>query len=119
MSDYPKAIKKLIYQFKCEAHEREPHRELGKLDAFFDVWRKGEISSGELAILVEDYSKGSILELLKRYNNRYQDMNVAYALVTGILGYEEVPEELVVALERHIAFYEELKAKNNLRMPGE
>lgn len=33
--------------------------------------------------------------------------------------YEEVPEELVEALERYIVYYEELKARNDLKMPGE
>jgi hypothetical protein len=39
--------------------------------------------------------------------------------VTGILSYEEVPEELVEALARQLAFYKDLKARNELRMPGE
>jgi hypothetical protein len=28
MNNYPEPDKRLIYQFKCEAHERELHREL-------------------------------------------------------------------------------------------
>ena len=119
MTNYPKPDKRLIYQFKCEAHERELHRELTKLDQLFAAWRNGEIESGELSIRVHEYDTGSLRELLKKYNGPNQEMNVAYALVTGILSYEEVPEELLQALERQLAFYEDLKARNELRMPGE
>lgn len=119
MNPYPKQIKKLISTWKCEAHERELHRELTKLDGLFAQWRAGEMGSGDLAIHVEDCWKGPIKELLERYNTSYQDNNVAYALVTGILSYDEVPEELVQALSERIAYFEDLKARGDLRMPGE
>ncbi|HRQ36602.1 MAG TPA: hypothetical protein PLD25_01665 [Chloroflexota bacterium] len=119
MGPYPNHIKKLIFTWKCEAHERELHRELRKLDALFAQWRVGEIGSGDLAIHVEDCWKGPIKELLERYNTRYQDSNVAYALVTGILSYDEVPEKLVQAVSAHVVYFEDLKARGDLRMPGE
>jgi len=119
MTEYPKKTKRLIRQFSMEAHERELHRELTKLDESFAEWRRGEIGSGELSFRMHKWDTGPPRELFKKYNSGYQDMNVAYALVTGILDWDEVPEELVEALSRHIAFYESLKAEDNLRMPGE
>ncbi len=32
MQPYSKSIKKLLHHWKCEAHERELHRELARLD---------------------------------------------------------------------------------------
>ena len=119
MRGYSKKISRLIREFSMEAHERELHRELIKLDVSFTEWRRGEIGSGELSFRVHDWDTGPSRELFKQYNSGYPDMNVAYALVTGILEWEEVPEELVEAVSGSIAFYESQKAKDNLRMPGE
>jgi len=49
MSEYSKKIKKLILEFTAEAHERELHRELTKLDSRFAEWRKGQLGSGALS----------------------------------------------------------------------
>lgn len=119
MTNYPRPDMRLIDEFKCEAHERELHRELTRLDQLFAAWRNGEIESGELSLRVHEFDTGPLRELFKKYNGPNQEMNVAYALVTGILSYEEVPEELVEALARQLAFYKDLKARNELRMPGE
>ena len=43
MNNYPEPDKRLIYQFKCEAHERELHRELTKLDQLLAAWRNNEL----------------------------------------------------------------------------
>lgn len=50
---------------------------------------------------------------------RIIDFNVAYALVTGIINRDEVPQVVQEAIAHHIAFYEDLKARNELRMPDE
>lgn len=63
MSDYAKAIKKLIFEFNCEAHARELHRELGKLDVHFAAWRTGEMESGELAMHVHEFDRGSLRDV--------------------------------------------------------
>ncbi len=102
-----------------EAYERELHRELTRLDLSFEEWRQGKISSGELSSRVHEYERGPSRELYSRYNQGDMDMNVAYALVTGILSREEVPAELWDALERQISFYQSMKDRNELRMPGE
>ncbi len=105
MQPYSKSIKKLLHHWRCQTHERELHRELARLDERFAAWRRGELSSGELAIEVHEFDAGLARELFKRYNDGMQDMNVAYAIVTGILDEREVPPELLAALERPLAFY--------------
>jgi hypothetical protein len=49
MQPRPKRIKRLLRKHVMEAHERELHRELTKLDQSFAEWRDGEIGSGELS----------------------------------------------------------------------
>jgi len=48
MQEYPKKIKKLIREYAAEAHERELHRELTKLDLRFAEWRNERLGSGDL-----------------------------------------------------------------------
>jgi hypothetical protein len=118
--EFSKKIKRLIREFLGEAYERELHRELTKLDQSFAAWRSGSIGSGELSDRIHQFEVGPARELWKQYNNRgYEYMSVAYAVVTGILSRDEVPAELLEALEQPMAFYEDLKARDDLLMPEE
>jgi hypothetical protein len=119
MRDYPKSIKKLIRHFLVEAYEIELHRELAKLDQSFSEWRNGGISSGELSHRIHQYEIGPSRELYKQYNRGEADQNVAYAIVAGILDPTQIPAELLEALERPLSFYQSLKDRDELRMPGE
>ena len=118
MRDYPKHIKRLIRECLSEAHERELHRELTKLDQSFAEWRDRKIGSGELSHRIHEYETGPSRELFKQYNYGESDMTVAYAIVTGILNRDEMPGELLEALERPLSFYQSLRDENRLREPG-
>lgn len=115
--DYPKPIKKLIRHYMIEAYERELHRELTKLDQSFMEWRQGKISSGELSYRVHEYETGPSRALFKQYNGGQDDASVAYAIVVGILKQEEIPPELLEALENWLALYQSWKEKNRLAEP--
>ena len=78
MREYPKKIKKLIREFAAEAHERELHRELAKLDCHFAEWRSGKLGSGVLSDEIHKYDNGPSRELFKRYNGELTDMMVVY-----------------------------------------
>ncbi len=117
MTDYPKPIKKLLREYLAEAYEAELQRELTKLDRSFAEWRAGKISSGELSYRVHQYETGPSRELYKLYNGGQPDMMVAYAIVAGILPEEEVPAELLEAIERPLSFYRSLKERDELRLP--
>jgi hypothetical protein len=119
MHSYPKAIKRLLREYLAEAHERELHRELTKLDESFAEWRTGAISSGELDHRIHEYKRGPARELYKRYHHGEADLSVAYAIVTGILPEEEMPAELLEALERQLGFYHSWKERNELREPDD
>jgi hypothetical protein len=117
MREYSRQIKRLLREYSMEAHERELHRELAKVDASFEEWRRGAISSGELDDRIHEYKSGPARELWKRYNDGQADMNVAYAIVVGILAEEELPGELLEAIERPLAFYRSLRERNDLQLP--
>ncbi len=44
-------------------------------------------------------------------------MNVAYAIVVGILHRDEILVELLEAIERLVNFYQSMKERNELRIP--
>ena len=119
MSDYPKHIKRLLREYAAQAYERELHRELARLDQAFAEWRAGEIGSGELSQRIHQYETGPSRELFKRYNQGELALNVAYAVVTGILKEGEVAAELLAVIQRPLDFYRKLKEEGDLRMPGE
>ena len=118
MKEYSKRIKRLLREYSMEAHEQELHRELTKLDANFDEWRDGVIDSIELDHRVHKYKIGPARQLFKRYNDGQADMNVAYAIAVGILDEDKVPEELLEAIKGPLAFYQDMKERNELRFPG-
>jgi hypothetical protein len=119
MHQYSKTIKRFLRKYATEAYERELHRELTTLDHSFAEWRKGTISSGELCDRIHRYETGPSRALFKRYTNGPPDMNVAYALVVGILDASEVPAEVVEAISAPLSFYRALKAQNELQEPDE
>lgn len=118
MRNYSKKIKRLIRENATEAYERELNRELSVVDESFAEWRSGQISSGELSHRLHKYETGPSRELFKQYNYGDADMNVACAIVAGILENDEVPSELLEALEHLIGFSLGLKERHELKMPG-
>jgi len=119
MTEYSKHVKRLLRELAAEAYEKELSRELAKLEKSFDDWREGRINSGELSDRIHQYEVGPSRDLYKKYNDGQNDFNVAFAIVTGLLDREEVPEQLMEAIDNHVRFYESLKDSGELRLPGE
>jgi hypothetical protein len=119
MREYPKKIKKLIREFAAEAHERELHRELTRLDRRFAEWRAGRLGSGELSDEIHQYETGPSRELFKRYNGGLPDMMVAYAIAAGILQRGEVPAELLEALAGPLEYFDRMRERGKLKVPTE
>jgi hypothetical protein len=94
MSDYPKHIKKKLYELRCEAHERELARELMQLAAKFDEWEAGHIGAGELDNLIHQHHNGPSRKLFKFYNGGDDRFAVAHAVVEGVLKEDEIPEDI-------------------------
>ena len=106
MSEIPKNIKKLIYDYAAIAHDRELGQALQELRADFDRWKKGDISPIQLNNQIHDFHQGPSREFWKKYGTQTQETALAAAIVTGILPKGEVPDELLQYLEPLIEFYE-------------
>jgi hypothetical protein len=115
MKTYSKRIKRLLREYATEAHERELHRELTKVEASFAEWRQGSICSGELDHRIHTYKTGPARELYKRYNYGEIDLAVAYAIVAGVLAEDDVPTELLEAISGPIGFYLSWQEEGKLR----
>jgi hypothetical protein len=111
MREYSKRVKRLLREFAARAYEIELGRALGELEQQFALWRGGQISAGELSDRIYAFTRGPARELWGRYNARLDDMQVAYAVVTGLLPRDELPAELLEVLEPIIAFYEHEQAE--------
>jgi hypothetical protein len=119
MNDYSKKIRRLLREFAAKSYEEELSRQLARLDESFAEWRDGKINSGELRDRIHQYETGASRELFNKYNQGRDDFNVAYAIVTGILDREDVPEELIQEIDKHLSFYQSMKDDGELKMPGE
>ena len=117
--NYSKRIKKLLREYMIEGYEIELNIELKKLAKSFAEWENGEISNGELSSRIHEYDRGPSKKLFSKYNQGDNAFNVAYAIVTGMIDREEVPNDLLEAIEGHLNFYQDMKDRDELRMPGE
>ena len=115
MRDYPKNIKRQLREHAGEAYEQELRRELAQLEASFGEWRAGAITSGELTDRIHRYETGPARELFKQYNQGDPDMNVAYAIVRGILNHDEIAPEVLEAIERPLNFCRSLQERGELK----
>ena len=106
MREYSKAVKRLIREYAARAYEAELGQALRALEQEFAHWHSGQISAGELSDRVYTFSRGPARELWNRYNAGLDDIQVAYAIVTGLLPRDELPAALLDALQPIIAFHE-------------
>ena len=119
MRDYPGNIKRMFREYKIEAYEVELHRELSKVDKYFEEWKNGTISGGELSYRLHQYEIGPSRELYKKYNYGEDVTNVAYAIVTGMLDREKMPGELLEEIDGTLKNFQSMKDKGELREPDE
>ncbi len=101
-----KRMRGILRQLAGIAHERELRRLLTALDNSFARWRRGEIDTQDLAALVDDFAKGPGRRTLsQRYStDSIVHMNVAQAIVRGLLTQQDVPADVHVVLENAIDF---------------
>jgi hypothetical protein len=93
------------------AHERELSAELGKLEAEFARWRAGELDAFELNERIHAFHQGPSRALYSRYTSVDPDINVAWALVEGILIEADVGAEMIDLLSKHVGFFREQKRR--------
>lgn len=119
MTEYSKHVKRLLRELAAEAYEKELSQALAKLYKRFEEWREGKINSGELSHRIHQHEVGPSRDLYNKYNDGPSDLNVAYAIVTGMLDREKIPEELIEAIDKQLRFYESLRDSGELTFPEE
>ncbi len=112
MTTIPRPIKKSLRHYADLAYQAELNQELLKLSTHFDAWKNGQIDSFELSDAIHRFHNGPSVELYKKYNYGQLDLNVAYAIVTGLLNRDEVSPEVLDYLRNAIAFYESQSDSN-------
>ncbi len=101
----PKRIKRLLRESAAKAHEEELRRALTPLANAFERWLRGEVDSFDLSDLIHAFHEGASRDLFVRYTRKPHDPAVAYAIATGILRRQEVPEDLLEYLAPALEFY--------------
>ncbi len=117
--EYPKHIKKLIREYNQKAYEIDLRNALAKLDASFAEWREDRITSFDLEARIHEFHNGIARTLYTRYNANMGHATVAYAVVSGMLNREEMPKELLEALEGQLKMFQDFKDHGELREPGD
>jgi hypothetical protein len=105
LSQYPKAVRRQLRQLAARAYDAEQRVHLLELAQAFKDWEAGSLGGAELDERIHRYHAGPARELFNRYNSRTDDMQVACAIVTGLIPASEVSEEVRTALARPLAFY--------------
>jgi hypothetical protein len=112
-------LRSIVRELAEKAHEREMRKILAPVADAFAQWRSGK---KETWTLLKDMDRISVprRRLYERYESKNSaPMMVAYALVVGLLREDEVPKEVVDALERPIAFYRQGFADGTVSMDEE
>src|SRR6266496_3237140 len=109
MNDYPKSIKRQLRALADLAYERELKQALSGLAGQFDAWKQDRLSSSELSDLIHRFDSGVSRDLYKQYNSPRLDLQVAYAIVQGVLNQEDVPAEVWPYLQNALRFYQGLE----------
>jgi hypothetical protein len=90
---------------------------LGSLAELFTRWRRGHLETWEVVHEMDRLRSGPLQRLQQRYrSNNVVHMNVAYAIVAGLLHDDEVPDEVRKALAKPIEFYRSGLANKSINM---
>lgn len=117
INNYSKKIKRELRELAAQAYENELAFELTKLEKSFTEWRNGSISSSELNHRVHRHETGASKSLYKKYNYGDMHLNVAYAIVTGIVDDQAASEDLKKAIASFINFYQVAKDNGDIKAP--
>jgi hypothetical protein len=105
--DVPKAVKKTLANLVYTAHEEALDRALKGLVPYIEQWKRGEIDAIALSGKLHEFDAGPSREIYKLFtwNSTYDlQMQVAYAISTGLLDEREVPKEVMPHIRGWLAF---------------
>lgn len=98
----------MLREYAGEAYELELNSEMKKLAERFTEWERGDISAGQLSEFIHKFYRGPSKDLYNKYNQGDNALNVAHAVVTGLIDTDKMPEELLEALAGPISFYQNM-----------
>jgi hypothetical protein len=109
MPDIPKPIKRQMRELAGQAYEIELSKELDKLLEKFNAWKAGQMDAFELEEHIHRFHNGTARELYNRYQGGFLENNIAYAVTTGILDAQAIPDEVMPYLKNAFSFYESIR----------
>ena len=113
MKKYPKKIRKALRELVTEVYERELAFYLNQLLSKFHEWKDEKICAGELSTLIHEYDIGQSRKMFSYYNRLDSDVIVARAIIEGNLSTDEVPEEVLQAIDVRFEMYNNFSEISN------
>ena len=104
MQDFSKSEKKRLRELAALAYKRDVSNSLSKLAAKFDEWKSGAVTALQLNEALHEYDRGESRDLWSRYDSNQFDIQVASAIVRGLLTDAEVGKEILTLLLTQIQF---------------
>lgn len=89
-----------------EVYRLELDAELDKLFAVFQSWKSSEIDGWNVEKAIHKFHQGPSRELYSRHNNVDADIIVAWAVQSGVLPVEKIPEDLLEEVKQIMAIYD-------------
>ncbi|PIE31642.1 hypothetical protein CSA56_17675 [candidate division KSB3 bacterium] len=105
MKRYSRHIQQELRKLALLAVEKELRLQLTELSTQFHAWKSGEISSRELRHVIHLYVDGPSRELFRQHREVPADIFVADAFARGVLQKEDVPDDVLTAIQNGIQFY--------------
>lgn len=115
MREHTKAIKRQLRELNSAAHEAALRRELLAVARQFEQWQQGKLNSFELAELIHEFHHGPARKLYNRYVDAggLEELNVAAAVVDGLLSRDKIPPEVLTAIGDCITMLERNRASDD------
>jgi len=96
-------LKQEMIDLQKELYKRELSIEMDALYASFQKWKRNECEVFELTNQIHTFYKGASKEIFLKYERpSFADLNIANAVINGILKMEELSEELQPLISKKV-----------------
>lgn len=103
---HSKAQWRKLKELAGEVYRIELDAELDKLFEVFQSWKSGEIDCWDVEGAIHKFHQGPSRKLYSRHNDVDADIIVAWAVKSGILSTDKVPEDLLEDIKHIMAIYD-------------
>lgn len=92
-----------LIRWQKELYTREMSIEMDKLFFTLQSWKNKECNVFEASDKVHEFYKGKSKELFVKYERAsFADLNIASAIISGVVSIEELSEELGVIISKKV-----------------